>query len=85
LKLLEETREILAQASLLEEKDIKPEHNLEADLGIDSFGAMEVVIGMETKYDLHITDKQWKLFGTVQDIMDYISQNTADKSAEDTV
>ncbi len=77
MKLLDEIRKVLAPASLVDEQDIKPEHNLAADLGIDSFGTMEVVIGLENKYNIKIMDKQLHLFETVQDVMDYVQQNAA--------
>lgn len=77
MKLLDDIRRLLAPVSLMDEQDILPAHNLEADLGIDSFGTAEVVIELESKYAIEIAEKQIRSFISVQDVMDYVRQNAA--------
>lgn len=74
--LFEEVRKLLAGASLLDEEEIRPSHMLEADLGIDSFGTMEIVISIESSFGVTVRDKDLKCLITVQDVVDFISKNS---------
>ena len=56
-------------------KTIKPEHSLgSGGLGLDSMDILDLVAGLEGKYDCHITDEDWRKWETVQDIWDYIER-----------
>jgi len=48
--------------------------NLTADLGIDSLDMLELVIALESTFDIEITDQAAKKLTTVQQMINYISQ-----------
>jgi acyl carrier protein len=51
-----------------------PTANLTADLGIDSLDMLELVIALESTFDIEITDQVAKKLTTVQQMINYISQ-----------
>ncbi len=51
-----------------------PTANLTADLGIDSLDMLELVIALESTFDIKITEQAAKQLTTVQQIINYISQ-----------
>lgn len=77
MKLFDEIKKILASASIKDEGEIEPHDNLETDLGIDSFGTMEIVIKLEQQFEITIQDKELRVFGTVQDVVNFVGQRAA--------
>jgi len=77
MNLFDEIKKVLAPVSILDEEEIKPEQDLHADLGIDSFSTMESVIELESKYDIEFEDKKIRSLITVQDVVDYVRQKIA--------
>lgn len=54
-------------------KTIEPEHQLgPGGLGLDSMDILDLVAGLEGKYNLHITDEDWRKWETIQDVYDYL-------------
>lgn len=49
--------------------------DLVADLGLDSLAMYELVIELEERYGLRISDEDLDRIRTVADIVDYISRN----------
>lgn len=54
--------------------EVKPETNLNEDLGSDSIGLLELVMEIEEEFDLEIDDTQLGDIKTVQDIVDSIEE-----------
>lgn len=75
MDLLIEIRKILASVSIKSEETIELSDNLEADLGIDSFGTVEIAVQLEDKYNISIKDKELRIFCTVQDVLDYVASH----------
>jgi acyl carrier protein len=57
------------------EQDITLEKKLIEDLGLDSFGSLELIFELEDALSLRIPDEQAKKFTTVNDVLDYILEN----------
>jgi len=66
-------KEILAKQLSMDPGKINLESRLVEDLGIDSFGSVEVAFELEEKFTLKIPDAALYEAKTVKDIVDYIA------------
>lgn len=64
--------EILADLSPKSAEEIKPEMELLADLGIDSPKALQLLVELEEKLDLEISDEDAARMDTVADVLSYL-------------
>lgn len=53
--------------------EIKPEHELCGALNCDSLGCVEVMMGLESEFEIEIDDDKFSALVTVRDVVDYIS------------
>ena len=65
-------KEVLAKQLTMEAEKINLDSRLVEDLGIDSFGSVEVAFELEEKFDLKIPDETLYEAKTVKNIVDYI-------------
>ena len=74
-------KEILAKQLTMEAQKINLESRLVEELGLDSFGSVEVAFELEEKFDLKIPDAALYEAKTVKNIVDYIaSQKEVNKN-----
>ncbi len=66
-------KEVLAKQLTMEAAKINLESRLVEDLGVDSFGSVEIAFELEEKFDLKIPDAALYEAKTVKNIVDYIS------------
>jgi len=71
-----QVEKILADKLNLGAKKVGLDSQLVNDLGLDSFGSIEVVFELEEKFGLKIPDEDIAQAKTVRDIVDYISAKT---------
>ena len=69
-------KEILAKQLTMDAANIKPDALLVDDLGLDSFGSVEVAFELEEKFSLKIPDEAVYNAKKVKDIVDYIAEQT---------
>tara|TARA_R110002126_G_scaffold73991_2_gene184624 strand:- start:215 stop:451 length:237 start_codon:yes stop_codon:yes gene_type:complete len=70
----QEVKEILVESiNKLEIDKIKLTNTLE-DLGADSLDSVEIIMSLEEKYDIKISENVFADIHTVQDIVDYIGK-----------
>ena len=69
----EQVIEVLAKISKREKSAIKPEHELAADLGIDSPKGLQLLMDLEDKLKIEIGDEDAARMNTVKDILDYVA------------
>ena len=70
----DKVRQLLATVCPHDPEMITLDKRLVADLNIDSFGLMDMVIAFENEFNLDVPDRDLRLFGTVADIVNYIEQ-----------
>lgn len=70
--------DILSRASTVPATDIRPETNIETDLGIDSLTMLEVAVQAEDALDIRVDDGDLAGLRTVNDAADYLRDRTAD-------
>jgi len=66
-------KEILAKQLTMEAGRINLESRLVEDLGVDSFGSVEVAFELEEKFNIKIPDAALYEAKTVKNIVDYIA------------
>ena len=72
-------KEILAKQLTMEAGNIKSDALLVEDLGLDSFGSVEIAFELEEKFGLKIPDQALYNAKTVKDVADYITAQTKNK------
>jgi acyl carrier protein len=64
----DQLRSILAEVLDVDEVRIKDKTNFAEDLGVDSLMALEVVVALEKKYQIKITEKELPELATLNDV-----------------
>ena len=64
--------DVLAKLGSVERGAIKPEMDLVADLGIDSPKALQLLVELEDRLDIEISDEDAARMDTVGDILGYL-------------
>jgi acyl carrier protein len=71
---------IIEQLSVEDESKVIPQASFVDDLGADSLDTVELVMALEEEFDIEIPDEAAEKILTVQDAVDYIS-NQVSKAA----
>ena len=58
-----------------DESAVTPEASFVDDLGADSLDIVELIMGLETAFDLEIPDEEAEKIRTVGDAVNYIKEN----------
>jgi len=72
-------KEIIAKQLTMDVSKVLLESRLVEDLGVDSFGSVEIAFELEEKFDLKIPDSALYEAKTVKNIVDYIISQKEDK------
>jgi len=72
----EKVRKVIADTLGIKEEKITPESSIIDDLGADSLDTVELVMDLERKFRIEISDEDAEKLRTVQDIIDYIGKQT---------
>ena len=68
----EKVRGIIAEELGIEEDGIKLESNISEDLGADSLDAIELIMEVESRFDVEIADNDAANIKKVSDIVSYL-------------
>lgn len=80
---MEETiTRILADYSSVPLSEIRPESNLQADLGLNSLDVINLVVEFEDTFGIGIDEPDIRSFQTVQDLFNYLAEHTAAKQEQ---
>ena len=71
----ERVKQIVAEQLGVDEDQITPEASFMDDLGADSLDTVELVMALEEEFDIEISDEDAEKIQTVQDAVDYITEN----------
>ena len=69
----QKVKEILAKRLGIPSNKITLDSHLVDDLGMDSFGAVEVMFEMEDRFSINVNEKKLIDIKTVQDMINYIA------------
>lgn len=72
----ERIKQIVAEQLGVEEDQVTTEASFMDDLGADSLDTVELVMALEEEFDIEISDEDAEKIQTVQNAIDYISENS---------
>lgn len=72
----ERVKQIVAEQLGVDEEQVTAEASFMDDLGADSLDTVELVMALEEEFDIEISDEDAEKIQTVQNAMDYISENS---------
>jgi acyl carrier protein len=64
--------DVLSRVSGVEPKEIRPEMDLTTDLGIDSPKALQLLVDLEDRLSIEISDEDAATMETVGDVLTYV-------------
>jgi len=64
---------VLSKLSKMDANAIQPQMDLVADLGIDSPKALQLLVELEEKLGIEISDEDAARMNTVADVLDYLA------------
>lgn len=73
----ETVKKIIAEQLGIDEKDIKLESAFIEDLGADSLDIVELIMAMESEFDMEIEDDEVEDISTVEDVVEYIKEHSS--------
>jgi acyl carrier protein len=79
MALFYEVRKIVNGVLCVKESEIKPESRLTDNLGADSFDLFALVLRLEEKYDIEISDDDVKDIVTVNDMVKAVEERILNK------
>lgn len=78
-EILEAVKAIVAEYATLSDSEIREEHHLENDLGLDSLDIVEISMEVEEHFDISVPDEVSEQAATVGAIVEGVSKLLADK------
>jgi len=72
----EKIKEIIVDVLGANKDDIKQESKFVDDLGADSLDLVELIMSLEDKFQIEISDSDAEKIITVKDALDYIEKNS---------
>jgi len=77
-KLEQEIIDIIAEEGAIDKSEIRVDSNL-YDLGIDSLSSLEILVALEEKYDIRISQNRLKKIDNIGDIIRVVSSQLKKK------
>jgi acyl carrier protein len=74
--IFEKVKDIVAEQLGVDLEEINMESSFVDDLGADSLDIVELIMALETEFDLEIPDEDAEKISTVSDVVNYIKNHT---------
>ena len=71
----ERVKSVIVDQLGADEAAVTPEASFVDDLGADSLDIVELIMGLETEFDIEIPDEEAEKISTVGDAVNYIKDN----------
>jgi len=76
MSLLEEIKVVVCEQLGVKAEEVKPEASFIDDLGADSLDTVELVMALEEKFGIEISDEDAEKMQTIGDVIKYIERKT---------
>lgn len=77
MAILDDVREVIVEKLGVDAEKVVPEARFIEDLGADSLDTVELIMGLEDKFGLEISDEDAEKIRTVQDAINFIQSKQA--------
>ncbi|GIW28807.1 MAG: acyl carrier protein [Meiothermus ruber] len=77
MAILDDVREVIVDKLGVDADKVVPEARFIEDLGADSLDTVELIMGLEDKFGLEISDEDAEKIRTVQDAINFIQSKQA--------
>lgn len=77
--MFKEIKKLLIECANVDEKSITPEARLKEDLGIDSLYAVEMILELETTFEIQIEWEEIQNLIYVKDVVDLVDSKLKEK------
>ena len=77
--MFEEIKRLLIECANVDDQNIKPSAKLKDDLAIDSLYAVELILELETSFEIQMTWEDIQDLKTVQDVVDLVEAKLKEK------
>jgi acyl carrier protein len=74
--IFEKVRDIVSEQLGIDADEISMESSFMDDLGADSLDIVELIMALESEFDLEIPDEDAEKISVVSDVVDYIKSHT---------
>ncbi|KZL94453.1 acyl carrier protein [Clostridium magnum] len=74
--IFEKVKDIIAEQLGVDLEEINMESSFVDDLGADSLDIVELIMALETEFDLEIPDEDAEKISSVSDVVNYIKNHT---------
>jgi acyl carrier protein len=74
MMIFDKVKELIAEELGIEEDEIKMDSDLSEDLGADSLDAIELIMEIESQFDVEIADSEATKIKLVSDIVNYLEE-----------
>ena len=71
----EAIRDIIVEQLGVDPSLVTEDTNLMKDLEADSLDAVEIIMAIESQFDIEIPDEEAEKFQTVEDLVEYVDEN----------
>ncbi len=71
----EKVKKIITEQLGIDENEVSLESAFIEDLGADSLDIVELIMAMESEFDMEIEDDEVEDISTVEDVVNYIKEN----------
>lgn len=71
----ETIRDIIVEQLSVDSSLVTEDTNLMKDLEADSLDAVEIIMAIESQFDIEIPDEEAEKFQTVEDLVEYVDAN----------
>ncbi|MBW1649279.1 MAG: acyl carrier protein [Deltaproteobacteria bacterium] len=72
----EQVKAIIADKLGVKEENVVPEASFIDDLGADSLDLVELIMSIEEKFDVEISDEEAEKITTYKDVLEYIKKHS---------
>jgi acyl carrier protein len=79
-QIIAELTELVKKAMVRKNIEIHPDANLQADLGLDSMGLIEIATKLEDQYNIQFDDSEMKKIKTLNATVDLLVQKLEGRS-----
>ncbi|MBQ7986395.1 MAG: acyl carrier protein [Clostridia bacterium] len=74
----EKVKKIITEQLGIDEKEVSLDSAFIEDLGADSLDIVELIMAMESEFDMEIEDDEVEDISTVEDVVNYIKEHSED-------